>query len=101
MVIGGTSAVAPLIAGLVMLLNQKLNRRMGFINPSLYALDQSSDFRDITMGNNGAYSATFGWDACTGLGSPLGTQLLQALQQGAPAAAHNQKTERTHATTAR
>jgi kumamolisin len=104
MVIGGTSAVAPLCAGLITLLNQKLNRRLGFISPSLYGLDQSSDFRDITMGNNGAYSATFGWDACTGLGSPRGGQLLQALQgQGAAAAtqAHTQKTERAHATSAR
>jgi len=101
MVIGGTSAVAPLCAGLVTLLNQKLNRKLGFVSPSLYGLDQSSDFRDINMGNNGAYTATFGWDACTGLGSPRGAQLLQALQQGAPAAAHTQKTERTHATTSR
>jgi kumamolisin len=103
MVIGGTSAVAPLLAGLVTLLNQKLNRKLGLVSQSLYGLDQSSDFRDITMGNNGAYTATFGWDACTGLGSPRGAQLLQALQQGAPAAAqaHTQKTERAHATSAR
>jgi kumamolisin len=100
MVVGGTSAAAPLWAGLVLLLNQKLNRRLGFVNPSLYGLDQSSDFRDITMGNNGAYSAAFGWDPCTGLGSPLGTQLLQTLQ-GTAAATHTQKAERTHATAAR
>lgn len=80
MVVGGTSAVAPLWAGLIVLLNQKLNRRLGFVNPALYALNQSSDFREITVGNNGAYSATFGWNACTGLGTPIGTQLLQALQ---------------------
>lgn len=100
MVVGGTSPVAPLWASLVLLLNQKLNRRLGFVNPSLYSLDQSSDFRGITMGNNGAYSAAFGWDPCTGLGSPLGTQLLQALQ-GTAAVAHAQKAERTHASTAR
>jgi kumamolisin len=100
MVVGGTSTVAPLWAGLVLLLNQKLNRRLGFLNPSLYSRDQSSDFRDITMGNNGAYSAAFGWDPCTGLGSPLGTQLLQTLQ-GTGAVAHNQKAERSHATSAR
>jgi kumamolisin len=100
MVVGGTSTVAPLWAALVLLLNQKLNRRLGFINPSLYSQDQASDFRDITMGNNGAYSATFGWDPCTGLGSPLGTQLLQALQ-GVTPATHTQKTERTHATSTR
>jgi kumamolisin len=100
LVIGGTSAVAPLWAGLVVLLNQKLNRRLGFINPALYNLDQKSDFHDITMGNNGAYSASFGWDACTGLGTPMGTQLAQALQDTG-AAAHAQKAERAHATTSR
>lgn len=98
MVVGGTSAVAPLWAGLVALFAQKLNRRLGFINPSLYNIDQSRDFRDISMGNNGAYSAAYGWDPCTGLGSPLGAQLLQALQ-GSAAVAHAQKTERAHATT--
>jgi kumamolisin len=99
MVVGGTSAVAPLWAALVLLLSQKLNRPLGFISSSLYTQD-SSDFRDITVGNNGAYSAVSGWDPCTGLGSPLGSQLLQALQ-GAAAGAHTRKTERAHATTAR
>jgi kumamolisin len=74
MVIGGTSAVAPLWAGLVVLLSQKLNRRLGFVNPTLYNL-QASGFRDITMGNNGAYSAGFGWDPATGLGSPVAGHL--------------------------
>ncbi len=102
-VAGGTSAVAPLWAALVVLLNQKLNRRLGFVNPQLYNIDQSSGFRDITMGNNGAYSATYGWDPCTGQGSPMGTQLLQGLQSAAPvhaqlqqARTHQQKMERTH-----
>jgi len=100
-VVGGTSAVAPLWAGLVVLLNQKLNRHVGFMNPQLYNIDQSSGFRDITMGNNGAYSATYGWDAVTGLGSPMGTQMTQALQ-GAPAAAqHTQRKESTHTAMAR
>jgi kumamolisin len=79
MVIGGTSAVAPLWAGLVARCNQMLGARLGFINPSLYAINQNNGFRDITQGNNGAYSATPGWDPCTGLGSPLGSRLLQAL----------------------
>jgi kumamolisin len=78
-VIGGTSAVAPLWAGLIVLLNQKLNHRLGFVNPSLYTANQSQGFRDITSGNNGAYSAVPGWDPVSGLGSP-GAQLLQALQ---------------------
>jgi len=99
MVVGGTSAVAPLWAALVVLLNQKLNRRLGFVNPALYDLDETSDFRDITMGNNGAYSATFGWDPCTGLGSPLGSQLLQALQaSAAPAYAQRKDKARMQTT---
>jgi kumamolisin len=81
-VIGGTSAVAPLIAGLVALANQKLKKKVGFINPKLYSANGSS-FRDIIEGNNntsqaGGYSARKGWDACTGLGVPLGT-IVQAL----------------------
>lgn len=36
--------------------------------------------RDITSGNNGAYTASPGWDACSGLGSPDGTALLTRLQ---------------------
>lgn len=78
-VVGGTSAVAPLWAGLVALLNQSLGRPLGFINPQLYALLGSAAFRDITQGNNGAYSAGPGWDACTGLGVPVGQRLLALL----------------------
>jgi len=103
-VLGGTSAAAPLWAGLFVLLNQKLNRRLGFVNPSLYSLDQSRTFRDITMGNNGAYTATFGWDPVTGLGTPMGTQLLQALQGVgalATAPAQSQRKEGAHASAAR
>ena len=78
-VIGGTSAVAPLWAGLVVLLNEKLNRRMGFINQSLYSMGKSGAFHDITSGNNGAFKAAVGWDPTTGLGTPNGTLLQQAL----------------------
>lgn len=78
-VVGGTSAVAPLWAGLVALFNQKLGRRVGFLNPEIYPLSGGNTFRDITSGNNGAYSAHAGWDACTGLGSPVGDALLQKL----------------------
>jgi kumamolisin len=79
-VIGGTSAVAPLVAGLIALLNQKLNRRIGYLNPLLYTTSAIRDaFRDVTQGNNGAYAASTGWDACTGWGSPNGTKLLAAL----------------------
>ena len=80
MVIGGTSAVAPLWAGLVALINQKLGHPVGFLNPLLYgALAGRGLLNDITTGNNGAYSAKAGWDACTGWGSPNGAKLLQAL----------------------
>jgi kumamolisin len=77
-VIGGTSAVAPLWAGLIALVNQQLGHPVGFINPKLYAIPGSS-FRDITIGNNGSYSAGPKWDACTGLGSPDGVALVNAL----------------------
>ncbi len=81
--IGGTSAVAPLWAGLIALLNQKRGKAVGFLNPYLYQhytqLSQSKALRDVTSGNNGSYSAGPGWDACTGLGSPDGALLLQAL----------------------
>jgi kumamolisin len=78
-VIGGTSAVAPLWAGLVALLNQQLNTRLGFLNPTLYTLPAPNGFNDITSGNNGAFSAGPGWDATTGLGSPIGTTLATLL----------------------
>lgn len=81
-VIGGTSAVAPLWAGLIALLNQKLGRAVGYLNPSLYALPTAAQaFHDITMGNNDAYLAQPGWDACTGLGSPSAVRLLSALAE--------------------
>jgi kumamolisin len=79
--IGGTSAVAPLWAGLVALLNQQLAHPVGWLNPVLYGPRGGAKVcRDITSGNNGAYSARAGWDPCTGWGSPHGTRLLQALK---------------------
>jgi kumamolisin len=75
-VVGGTSAVAPLIAGLIALINQKSKSKAGFVHPKIYAAD-SSLLKDITVGNNitaktGGYTAGVGWDGCTGLGVPLG-----------------------------
>jgi kumamolisin len=84
MVIGGTSAVAPLWSGLIALLNQKLGKPLGFLQPLLYGLPEG-DFHDIITGSNGAFSAAPGWDPCTGLGSPSGEQLLQALSKGGSA----------------
>ena len=76
-VVGGTSAVAPLWAALVALINQKKGTPVGLVNAALYA--DASDFHDIVQGNNGAYKAAKGWDACTGLGSPNGVALAAAL----------------------
>ena len=79
-VIGGTSAVAPLWAGLIALMNQKLGHPVGFLNPLLYGtLVGKGVVHDIKAGNNGAFSARAGWDACTGWGSPDGAKLLKAL----------------------
>ena len=79
-VIGGTSAVAPLWAGLIARINQKLGSPVGFLNPLLYAKAAAAGgFRDITSGNNAAYTARTGWDACTGLGSPVGTKIASSL----------------------
>jgi kumamolisin len=79
-VIGGTSAVAPLWAGLIALLNQQLGKPVGFLNPLIYADGVgASAFNDIILGNNGAYAAAPGWDACTGWGSPDGAALLAKL----------------------
>jgi kumamolisin len=77
-VIGGTSAVAPLWAALLARCNQKLGRSVGDVHAALYQLG-TPVFRDITSGNNGAYQAGPGWDACTGLGSPNGEALVAGL----------------------
>jgi kumamolisin len=78
MVVGGTSAVAPLWAGLIALMNQQLGKKLGFINPLLYPLNETPFF-DITSGSNGDYNAGPGWDPCTGLGSPNGQVLVSSL----------------------
>jgi kumamolisin len=83
-VIGGTSAVAPLWAALVARLVQATGAPLGLSQTALYADAvkgrSPAGFRDITSGENGAYSATAGWDACTGLGVPDGEALLKAVQ---------------------
>jgi kumamolisin len=77
--IGGTSAVAPLWAGLIALSNAQNKSSAGFLNPALYAAGTQKGFHDITVGNNGAFKAGPGWDACTGLGSPIGTSIVGIL----------------------
>ena len=88
-VVGGTSAVAPLWAGLTARINQQLGQPAGFINTLLYAQEPGAGaLNDITSGNNditgqiGGYQAGPGWDACTGWGSPNGTVLAQMLAGG-------------------
>jgi kumamolisin len=78
-VIGGTSAVAPLWAGLLARINQSLGKNVGYLNPLLYTKNVEATLHDITAGSNGTYSAGPGWDACTGLGTPDGAALLAAL----------------------
>jgi kumamolisin len=80
-VAGGTSAVAPLWAGLIALANAELAEPVGFVNPLLYEqlINEAEVVGDITSGDNGGYSAGSGWDACTGLGTPRGEGLLAAL----------------------
>jgi kumamolisin len=89
LVIGGTSAVAPLWAALVARLVQATGRPLGLLQPALYgavpAGQVAAGFRDVTAGNNGAYAAGPGWDACTGLGVPDGAKLLAALRGSQPA----------------
>jgi kumamolisin len=79
-VVGGTSAVAPLWAALIAILNQGMGKSVGFLTPQLYQLPATAQaLKDITVGDNGGYHAGPGWDACTGLGSPHGAALLAAL----------------------
>jgi kumamolisin len=83
-VIGGTSAVAPLWAGLIALSNHQNGTSAGFIQPKIYAAKAASAFHDIVSGNNGAFTAGPGWDACTGLGSPIGSQIIALLGTATP-----------------
>ncbi|MDB5068052.1 MAG: peptidase propeptide, partial [Chloroflexi bacterium] len=84
-VLGGTSAEAPMWAGLIALVNEQLGAPVGFVNPLLYGtVAVAGAFHDVTQGNNdvtslGGYSAAVNWDACTGLGSPDGSKVLAAL----------------------
>src|SRR5690348_16642811 len=85
-VLGGTSAVAPLWAALVCRLVQALGEPLGAPHQALYGGASPGltppGFRDVTVGSNGAYEAGPGWDPCTGLGTPDGTALLAALSPG-------------------
>jgi subtilase family serine protease len=94
----GTSCAAPLWAGLCALINQQSmaanGTTVGFLNPALYAIAAGSNyancFHDVTTGDNvgtntpGLFNATPGYDLCTGLGTPKGTALINALAPAAP-----------------
>jgi kumamolisin len=71
--------VAPLWAALIALVNQSVGKPVGFVNALLYAAPETTDFNEITSGNNGYYSAGPGWNACTGLGSPIGEEVASTL----------------------
>jgi kumamolisin len=80
-VVGGTSAVAPLWAGLVALFNAQLGKNLGWFHPVIYGtFAQHKALHDITSGTNGAYDALPGWDACTGMGTPNGQAMLSLLK---------------------
>ena len=89
LVIGGTSAVAPLWAALTARLAQALARPLGQLALPIYGAATAGEvptgLRDITTGDNGGFRAGPGWDACTGLGVPVGTELLTALGASRPA----------------
>ncbi len=84
---GGTSFAAPMWAGFAALANQQSVAdgigTIGFINPSIYGIAQGAnydgDFHDVTVDCNNAYCATTGFDLVTGLGSPSGQNLINAL----------------------
>lgn len=88
-VVGGTSAGSPQWAGLVAIADQMAGRDLGFINPKLYQIannpaQYANDFNDVGVGNNQTssipgYSASSGWDAITGLGTPNAANLLPDL----------------------
>jgi len=83
----GTSETAPLYAALTAIINSRLERRVGYLNPLLYVLGGTPVFRDIDDGGSNAangvpgYTAGPGWDACTGWGSVNGHDLLHMLRR--------------------
>jgi kumamolisin len=83
--IGGTSGVAPLFAGLFALINEACGKPAGFCHPLLYG--NANACRQITQGHNKdngiGYDAGAGWNACTGLGAPVGQAILKVFQTAA------------------
>lgn len=99
---GGTSCAAPLWAAFTALVNQQganfNHSSVGFLNPALYSIangaNYTNDFRDVTTGNNEwsgsrrSFSATNNYDLCTGLGSPNGINMINALASSINVVSH-------------
>jgi subtilase family serine protease len=93
-VVGGTSCSAPQWAGLIAIADQLAGSDLGYINPALYQIaanpvKYAADFFDVTIGNNQTtsipgYSASTGWDAVTGLGTPNAAALVPDLVAAGP-----------------
>jgi len=96
---GGTSFATPMWAGFMALVNQQSvandGSTVGLVNPALYEIGNgtsyNADFHDIKSGNNNCYGVTpgcnsvlwynaaTGYDLVSGLGSPNGSALIDAL----------------------
>ncbi|MGA8664600.1 MAG: hypothetical protein WB809_06010, partial [Thermoplasmata archaeon] len=87
--VGGTSLATPVWAGIAAIADQHAAAPLGYLDPVLYSIlrgsNYSTDFHDITSGNNG-YAAHTGWDPVTGIGTPIVAHLVQDLVRGTPAA---------------
>jgi kumamolisin len=85
---GGTSFASPMWAGFIALVNQQASQNgkapAGFVNPTLYKLSKKANvyatiIHDVVGGQSGVYTAVPGYDLVTGLGSPNGQGLIDAL----------------------
>jgi len=91
--VGGTSAGSPQWAAIIALANQKAGHPLGFVNPAIYKVAESSaysnDFHDITKGDNklfetqSGFSAGTGYDFATGWGTPNVSNLIPDLVDSA------------------
>ena len=81
---GGTSAVAPMFAGLSLRISSIIGGNTGPWNPFLYrtGMGGGAIYNDIILGHNNGYSTAFGWDPVTGWGSINGTKMLEAIRLG-------------------
>ncbi len=77
--VGGTSAVSPLMSAFVLRCNEILQQQslqnVGFLQPIIYTATTTA-FNDILVGNNGTYTAVREYDLCSGNGSPIGVKIL-------------------------